>query len=54
MAHVSNYRYAITKVEIIQLQLDTQVIARQFRDKQTGGEPITIENFVIDRFWKLS
>ena len=54
MAYVSNYRYPITKVEIIQLQLDTHVIARQFRDKQTGGEPIRIENFVIDRFWKLS
>ena len=41
---VSKYK----KVQIGQLQLDTHVIARQLRDNKARGEPITIENFVID------
>ena len=38
------------KVQIEHLQLDTHshVITHQLRDKQTRGEPITIENFLKD------
>ena len=28
--------------------MDSHVIARRLRDKKARGEPITIENFVID------
>ena len=39
----------LQKVQIEHLLLDTHVIAHRLHDKQACGEPITIENFVIDR-----
>ena len=43
---VSNYMYK--KVVVGYLQSDIHVIARRLREKKARGEPITIENFVID------
>ena len=45
---VSNYSVRLQKVQIGHLQLDTHLIARRLRDKYARGEPVTIENFVID------
>ena len=44
----------LKKVQIGQLLFETHVIARRLRDKQARGEPITIDNFVIDTIKELT
>ena len=39
----------LQKAQIGHLQLDIHVKAHRLRDKYARGEPITIENFVVDK-----